>query len=186
MYQHAPDYLYPQDYLDGEQHSEIRHEYLNGKVYAMVGATDRHGLIAGSVFSALRSHLSGGPCQVFIADMKVRVQTADDDRFYYPDVLVSCDPNDREPLYRRSPRLIVAVLSESTERLDRGERFDVLQRVESLMEYVLVAQDDLRVEVFRRETGWRSEVCGEGDRVALRSVDLSLPVATIYEDVETP
>jgi hypothetical protein len=113
MPQTAIDLISVDDYLTGEQFSPVRHEYLNGHAYAMVGASDRHGLMAGSIFSALRSHLRGSPCQVFIADMKVRVESADDDRFYYPDVLVSCAAGDRERYFRRAPCLIVEVLSAS-------------------------------------------------------------------------
>lgn len=122
MIQTAANLISAADYLEGEQISPVRHEYVDGRVYAMVGASDVHGLIAGSIFFALRSQLRGRPCQVFIADMKVRVASAQEERFYYPDVLVSCDPEDRQRSYRNAPCLIVEVLSAATERLDRGGR----------------------------------------------------------------
>lgn len=184
MAQTASNLISIADYLTGEQLSPVRHEYLNGHVYAMVGASDRHGLIALSIASALRSHLRGGPCQVFIADMKVRIESATEDKFYYPDVLVSCAADDRERYFRRAPRLIVEVLSDATERLDRGEKFQAFCRLESLQEYLLVSQERELVELFRREAEWESELYGLADTVTLRSVDLELPIAWAYEDIE--
>ncbi len=184
MAQTASDLISVDDYLTGEQLSSIRHEYVDGRVYAMVGASDRHGLMALSIASALRSHLRGSPCQVFIADMKVRVESATEDKFYYPDVLVSCDADDRERYFRRAPCLIVEVLSDATERLDRGEKFHAFRRLESLQEYLLVSQERELVELFRRETDWESELHGPDDTIALRSVDLELPVAWVYEDID--
>ena len=183
MAQTAPDLISIDDYLTGEQISELRHEYVNGRVYAMVGASDAHGLIALSIASELRRHLRSGPCQVFIADMKVRIEAATEDRFYYPDVLVSCAAADRERYFRRSPCLIVEVLSAATERLDRGEKFQAFCHLESLQEYVLVSQEKRLVEVFRRETDWRPEYYGDSDSIPLRSVHLELPVAVVYEDL---
>jgi Uma2 family endonuclease len=149
----------------------------------MVGASDTHGLIALSIASELRRHLRGGPCQVFIADMKVRIEAVAEDHFYYPDVLVSCAAADRERFFRRSPCLIVEVLSAATERLDRGEKFQAFRQLESLQEFVLVSQDQRLVEVVRRETDWRPEYYGDGDNIPLRSVKMDLPVAVVYEDL---
>jgi len=184
MAQTATDLISVDDYLSGEQLSECRHEYVNGHVYAMVGASDCHGLIAGSIFSALRSHLRGGPCQVFIADMKVRIESATDDRFYYPDVLVSCAAADRERYFRRAPCLIVEVLSEATERLDRGEKFQAFTQLESLQEYLLVSQERELVELYRREADWQPQRYGPDDTLLLDSVGLELPVTQVYEDLD--
>jgi Uma2 family endonuclease len=159
-------------YLDGELASDVRHEYVDGEVYAMVRASDRHGLIAGNLHSALNLRLPDC-CQVFMADMKVRIQTTERDIFYYPDLLVSCDPGDRERYYRERPCLVVEVLSPPTERLDRFEKFLFYRQLDSLEEYVLVAQEYRQLEVFCRDEQWKATKYTEGT-VPLRSVDLSV------------
>ena len=94
------------DYLAGEDGAEIRHEYIDGQLYAMTGASDRHGLITGNILAALRPLIRGTPCQLFANDMKVRLNISRQDIFYYPDLLLSCDPTDRETYYRSRPCLL--------------------------------------------------------------------------------
>jgi len=171
------------DYLKGELTSEIKHEYVGGRVYAMTGVSTAHNLIAGNLFAALRGHLRGGPCQVFMADVKVRLKVAEEDIFYYPDVFVACREDDREPYYRRFPNTVIEVLSEATERTDRREKFLAYQAIESLQEYLLVAQDERRITVFRRDTGWRAEHLGADDTLRLPSLDFSMAVAEVFEGV---
>ncbi len=169
------------EYLAGEQHSEVRHEYINGQVYAMVGASKAHNSITLNMAAALRAHLQGGPCRVYMADIKVHVSTKNDERFFYPDVLVECVPLETGSLVSRQPRLIVEVLSESTERNDRADKFYAYRRLESLEEYLLVAQDVPRVEIYRRTTGWDLEIYQEEEDFTLASAELTLPVAAVYE-----
>jgi Uma2 family endonuclease len=109
------------EYLQGEERGEVRHEYIGGEVYAMVGTSDRHNMIAGNLFAALHPRLRGGPCRLFTSDMKVRLRVASDEAFYYPDLMVARDPADAATYFRTRPRLIVEVLSETTERIDRRE-----------------------------------------------------------------
>lgn len=170
-----------EEYLKGELTSELKHEYVGGRVYAMTGVSTAHNLIAGNLFAALRGHLRGGPCQVFIGDVKVRLKVAEEDLFYYPDVFVACREDDREPYFRRFPSTVIEVLSEATERTDRREKFLAYQTIESLQEYLLVAQDERRITVFRRDAGWRAEHLGAGDTLKLPSLDFSMPVAEAYE-----
>lgn len=172
-----------EEYLKGELASEIKHEYVGGQVYAMTGVSAAHNLIAGNLFAALRRHLGGGRCQVFIADVKVRLRVAEEDVFYHPDVFVACREDDRERYYRRFPNTVIEVLSEGTERTDRREKFLAYQTIESLQEYLLVAQDERSITVFRRDTGWRAEYFGAGDTLKLPSLDFSMPVAEVYEGV---
>ena len=142
-------YLTPEEYLQIEAQSPIKHEYIDGQTYAMAGASDPHVTIAGNLFALLRSHVRGSGCRVYISDMKTRIETLN--RFYYPDVLVTCDPRDLEtPTYKRFPTLIVEVLSDSTEAFDRGDKFADYQTLESLREYVLINTKRQRVECFRR------------------------------------
>jgi Uma2 family endonuclease len=180
--QRTTNYLSPETYLEGELHSEVRHEYVDGEVYAMVGASDRHGLIAGNLHSALNLRLPDR-CQVFTADMKVRIQTAEREVFYYPDVLVSCDPADREPYFRERPCLIAEVLSPQTARLDRFEKFLFYQQLDALEEYLLVSQDYRGVEVFRRADQWQRTSYTEG-AIPLRSVDLAVTLDELYRRTE--
>jgi Uma2 family endonuclease len=156
----------------------VRHEYVDGEVYAMVGASDRHGLIAGNLHTALNRHLPDR-CQVFMSDMKVRIKTAERDIFYYPDLLVSCDPRDREPYYRRYPCLVAEVLSPHAERLDRFEKFLFYRQLDTLEEYLLVSQDYRQVEVFRRAEQWQVTRYTIGE-VPLLSVDLAVAIDAIY------
>jgi len=171
-------FLSVDDYLAGELESQVRHEYVDGEIYAMVGASDRHGLIAGNLHTALNQQLPER-CQVFMSDMKVRVRTAERNIFYYPDVLVSCDPRDRESYYRQYPCLIAEVLSPHTARLDRFEKFLFYQQLDTLEEYLLVSQDYRQVEIFRRSDQWQATRYTEGD-VPLQSVDLAVPIEALY------
>ncbi|ADJ28016.1 Uma2 family endonuclease [Nitrosococcus watsonii] len=173
-----------QDYLSGEQASEARHEYIAGQLFAMVGASRAHNTIALNIASLFHIHLRGSPCQAFMADMKVRV--AKTESFYYPDIVVTCEPRDDKALFLEAPSLIVEVLSPATENIDRREKRIAYQHLESLKEYVLVAQNKLQVEVYRRQAGagaWEVDIY-EGDEIAaLRLLDLKMPLAIAYEGV---
>lgn len=179
-----PVWVSPDDYLEGEKISPVKHEYVAGCVYAMVGTSVAHNRIAVNCAFHLQSKLRSGPCGVFIADLKVRVGEAE--TFYYPDVVVSCHPEDLRPdAYVLShPALIIEVLSPSTARIDQAEKLHNYRKLDSLREYVLIAQDAMRVQVYRRAgSDWGSETLGEGDRLRLDSVDLELPVEALYEGV---
>ena len=167
-----------EDYLAGELESDVRHEYVDGEVYATVGASDRHGLIAGNLHSAFNLRLPDR-CQAFMSDMKVRIQTAEREVFYYPDVLVSCDSRDRESYYRQFPCLVVEVLSPHTERNDRFEKALFYRQLDTLEEYVLVSQDYRQLEIFRRADQWRCSKYIDGE-IPFHSVDLTVNIDDIY------
>lgn len=177
------EYISVEEYLDGEQHSEIRHEYIDGQVYAMGGASDRHGLIVNALAFALTPAARQKHCQLFSSDMKVRLNIADKPVYYYPDLLLSCDPADRDAYFRNRPCLIVEVLSETTERIDRREKLLAYQTLPSLREYLLVAQDVRRVEIYRRSLDWHPEYFVEG-ALRLDCLDIELKLDEIYTDVE--
>jgi Uma2 family endonuclease len=178
-------YLTPDEYLASEEQSAIKHEYIDGQIYAMVGASDLHVTIAGNLFALLRQHVRGSGCRVYISDMKARLESLN--RFYYPDVMVTCDPRDREtPTYKRFPCLIGEVLSDSTEAFDRGDKFADYQTLESLQEYVLLNSKRQRVECFRRnEEGlWVLQFyTPEQNTIQLRSIGFEATLASLYEDV---
>ncbi|WP_204153421.1 Uma2 family endonuclease [Leptolyngbya sp. CCY15150] len=177
--------LDPDEYLRLEAESPIKHEYVNGEVYAMAGATDAHVTIAGNLFAMLRSHVRGTDCRVYIADMKLRVETRN--CFYYPDVVVTCDERDAEtPTYKRFPKLIVEVLSASTEAFDRGNKFFDYQTLDTLDEYVLINTQHQRVECFRRNSEglWVLQSYHPTDETfELQSLAFQDNLDALYEDV---
>lgn len=175
----------PDDYLAWEADQPIKHEYVDGEVFAMAGASDAHVTIAGNIAMALRNHLRGGPCSVYISAMKLRV--AQDNAFFHPDIFATCSATDRvQRLWKSEPVLVVEVLSPSTSAYDRGAKFAAYRKLPSLREYVVVDAERISVDVFRREPGakyWSIDFLDAGQTVTLASVDLVLPVAAVYEDV---
>ncbi|NEQ50955.1 MAG: Uma2 family endonuclease [Leptolyngbya sp. SIO3F4] len=169
----------PQEYLAIEHENAIRHEYRQGLVYAMAGGSDDHSRIAINFLTALNLHLREGDCQFFSADVKVNYA---DLFFYYPDAFVTCDPRDRTDRYvKRYPKLIAEVLSPSTEEFDRGDKFKDYALLDSLEEYVLIAQDTMQMECRRRlDQGWKTVIYSVGDQVVLQSISLQMPIEEIY------
>lgn len=178
-------YISPEEYLEMEKGSDIKHEYIDGEVYAMAGASDAHVTIAGNLFALLRNHVRNRGCRVYIADMKAQIQSLN--RYYYPDVMVTCDDRDREtPVYKQFPCLIVEVLSDSTEAFDRGDKFADYQQIESLQEYVLINTKRQRVECFRRgDNGlWiLQSYTSLQHSYRLPSIDFEGTMTELYEDV---
>ena len=178
-------YISPTDYLEAERISPIKHEYRRGHVYAMTGAKNPHVLISLNIARRLQEHLDNTDCLVFIVDTKLRLEEAN--CYYYPDVAVTCHSEDTNSTndFIRYPVLIVEVLSRSTENFDRTEKFADYQTCPTLREYVLVSQNQIKVECFRLdESGnWNSQIYEEGSEVYLESVDFRLPVSVIYQKV---
>ena len=173
------------EYLAGELESQVRHEYVDGEVYAMVGASDRHGLVTLNLAGLLSQRLPER-CQVFSSDMKVRIQTVERDIFYYPDVLVSCDPRDREPYFRQYPCLVAEVLSPHTARLDRFEKFLFYRQLDTLEEYLLVSQDYRQIEVFRRAEQWQATPTRRARSRFVQSTSLSASTSSIGVPIANP
>ncbi len=170
-----------EDYLHGELCSDIKHEYIDGYVYAMAGAKLNHDRISKTIARKLAEHLDDSPCEVFGQDIKVYVSEA---KFFYPDVMVICNHEEGSQDYIEKPLLIVEVLSDSTQDKDRTVKRLAYQSLPSLQEYVLIAQDFVEVEVSRRSLGWKSEHYFLGDEVFFESLDLKLPVLDIYRRVD--
>lgn len=179
-----PLLLSVEDYLKFEADGQVRHEYIGGRVHAMAGTSERHNLIAGNVFNAFFNHLRGGPCKTYMADFKVRLEVNREDILYYPDVMVACLREGVEKYYLRFPKLIVEVLSESTEAIDRREKLLNYPLISTLAEYVLIAQETREVTVHRREEDWRPVVITQPEApVEFRSIQLTIPLAQVYEGV---
>jgi Uma2 family endonuclease len=172
------------EFLKWETEQAERHEFVEGEIFAMVGVTRQHATVAGNVFALLKQHLKGTPCRVYMADMKVKLQTAS--AFFYPDVFVTCSEQDHQAeLFMSEPRLIVEVLSESTEAYDRGDKFEKYRQFASLQEYVLINPFKRKVDSFRLDnTGHWVLYEFTGDvPVEFSSVGLLLDGALLYEDV---
>ncbi len=179
-------YLTTEEYLQLETASDIKHEYFDGEIFAMAGATDTHVTIAGNIFALLLTHLRRSGCRVYISDMKVRIEAKN--RFFYPDVMVTCESKDKEnTTYKEFPRLIIEVLSDSTEAFDRGDKFADYQSLPSLQEYVLINSKKARIECFRRTDDglWLLQFY-ELDKInfELTSVDFSGKIEEVYQEVD--
>jgi Uma2 family endonuclease len=181
--------LTPADYLARERRAEHKSEYLDGQVYAMVGASRSHNRIVINLARELSTQLRGRACEVFISDMRVKVSPTG--LYTYPDVAVVCGQpefEDQELDTLLNPKLVIEVLSESTEAYDRGDKFAHYRRFESLAEYVLVAQDRVRVERFVRDgEQWiLSEVSDPTGVLVLEAIGCELTLRDVYERVEFP
>lgn len=177
--------LTPQEYFAWEERQEIKHEYFDGEVYAMSGGTQNHGRIAVRLVSLLDNHLDDGDCAVFNSDVRVKIQESE--KYVYPDASVTCDARDRDtPQYIAYPRLIIEVLSPSTEAYDRGKKFKLYQRSTTLVDYVLVDAEEIAIEVFHKnERGkWEMTNYNAGTTVELESIDLTFPIDRVYRGIE--
>jgi len=174
------EWISEEAYLQGELVSERKHEYIDGVVYAMAGASKNHQRITGNVFGELKTLLKNKTCEPFSSEIKVKVGS----KFFYPDVMVVCEDDRDNAYYSENPVIIVEVLSKSTRRMDETAKKFAYQTLPTLKEYVLIEQDFVDVEVCRRSEGWVSYHYFMGDTVTFESVGLTLSVADIYERVE--
>lgn len=175
------------EYFALEQDSQTRHEYLDGEIIPMGGASRAHNIIVFNLGAVIRPHLRGTSCRLGGSDMKVFIASAN--RAYYPDLMVSCgDPGAGADDYTETqPLLIVEVLSPTTATIDRSEKRLNYQRLDSLQECLLISQHEALLELYRRQPeGWMYIGYGADDEIELTSIDLRLPVAVIYEDIALP
>ena len=168
------------DYLEGEKISDIKHEYIDGYVYAMSGASVNHNRIALNVASELRARLKGNPCRPYIADMKVKIGS----KYFYPDVIVDCSKLAGDSYYTETPTILIEVLSKTTRRTDETIKRLAYTQIPTLQEYVLIEQDFVDVEVVRRANSWQSEHYFLGDDITFASIGLTLSVEEIYDRVQ--
>lgn len=169
-----------EEYLQGELISDIKHEFIDGEVYAMSGASKNHDRIATNISSKLLTLLQHSPCEPFSSDVKVKVGS----NFFYPDVMVVCDDQTDHPYYSESPTILVEVLSKSTRRNDETIKRLAYQSIPSLQEYLLIEQDFVDVEICRRMNGWLSQHYFLGDEFVLDSIGITLSVEDIYRRVQ--
>ncbi|MBL0229994.1 MAG: Uma2 family endonuclease [Moraxellaceae bacterium] len=173
-------FISEEDYLEGEKIAELKHEYVDGHIYAMAGAHSNHNSLALNISSEFKNHLKGKPCRAYMSDMKVRI--ANGSKYYYPDVLVNCPPVNG--YFTETPTIIVEVLSNSTRRIDETEKRIAYMQIETLEEYVLIAQDFVQIEVIRKSDDWKAVKYFLGDEVTFTSIGLTLSVEAIYDGVD--
>jgi Uma2 family endonuclease len=172
------------EYLEFEANSKHRNEYIDGALYAMAGVSEKHELIKGNLFAAIHGHLRGGTCKAYSSDFKVRLQIDRKDLFYYPDVMVACGREGVASNYLRYPKLIVEVLSPSTQSIDRREKLFGYRHIPTVEEYALVAQEVAEMTILRRVDNWVPHTHTGSDRmVTFQSIALTLALAQIYEGV---
>ena len=172
------------DYLAWESGELDRHEYLNGEIFAMAGADDRHVTASMNLAFALREHLSGSPCRTFMSDMRLHVVAAN--AYFYPDVLVTCSALDHDSaLLKTEPRLIAEILSPSTAAYDRGVKFSHYRSLASLEEYVLIDLDSRSTDCYRKGADglWVLHPFARGASVVLASVALELTAERLFAEV---
>ena len=176
-----------EEYRRLEARSPVRHEYVSGEVFAMTGGTLRHNVITGNLAVELRTHLRNTPCRVFVNEVKVRVAMAN--AYYYPNLLVHCvrdgETMDLDSDTVEDPVLIIEVLAQSTEAIDRREKLLAYRTLASLAEYVLISQDQARIEIHRRrgDIGWDKIEYAGAETVEFTSLKLAIGMRDIYEGV---
>ncbi|PSB01493.1 Uma2 family endonuclease [Merismopedia glauca] len=174
----------PEEYFIWEEQQNLRHEYIDGEVYAMTGGTVNHGRIAANFIAMLIPHLRGSSCGVQTSDVKIEIAESND--YVYPDISVSCDDRDRTAIkFISHPCLIVEVLSLSTEAYDRGDKFRLYRRSPSLEDYVLISASKIAIDIYRKNDSNRWEIVNyvAGDLIELASVNLTFPIEEIFEGI---
>ncbi len=173
------------EYVAAEEASAVRHEFSNGMVFAMAGGTPEHSALAAAVIGELRGSLRGKPCRVYSSDLRIRV--LETNLSTYPDASVVCGQLETahdDPNAVVNPTLLVEVLSESTEAYDRGAKSSHYRRIPTLIEYVLIARDENRIEVIRRNPQgvWELYEARSGAQLKLESLGIILDVDAVYEN----
>lgn len=182
------EFISSADYLTRELLANEKHEYLNGLVYPvnMAGAGDAHVKISLNAAALIKTHLRSSGCSTYISDMRVKVD-AKDKAWFYPDVMVTCDSEDRaRDTIKHSPILIIEVLSPSTRDYDRGDKFAVYRQLASLQEYVLIDPNGYLVEIFRLNAAKRWELFtyeGADTVVEFSSIRYYCVLHNLYEDI---
>lgn len=173
------------EYLEGEQQSQVRHEFIGGVVYAMSGGTMAHNRAMQRMAEALSRRRGAHGCEITVADMKVSIPNQS--RYYYPDVMLVCEPVADSAIAVENPCLIVEVLSPSTEATDRREKWLAYQSINSLREYILVDPDKAQIELWRRQSlGWKHELLDINDHFLVECLEAWIPVAELYAAPANP
>lgn len=174
------------DYLRDEDGADVKHEYVDGSVYAMVGARNAHNIISGNILGSLWNRLRGMRCQAFNSDTKIRLRLHNGIRFYYPDASVVCTMNSQSDAFQDEPVVVFEVLSKQTRRVDEGEKREAYFQLPSLQVYVLVEQESPDLRVFRRSgNSWTEQrYSGLDSTLPLPEIDAELPLSEIFSQIQ--
>lgn len=170
----------PEEYLQSERVSNIKHQLIDGMPHQMPDVSSNHNLLTGNIACELKQQLKDTPCRTLVSDMKLRV--ADD--FFYPDVMVVCSEDNLDAYYKTAPTIIVEVLSKTTRKFDQTAKRLRCQNIPSLQEYLLIEQDKGEIQLFSRAHHWQSFYYYLGDRISFASLGISIAVEDIYERVD--
>ena len=170
-----------EEYLNAEEFATVRHEFVDGQTYAMTGATEAHNCICSNLHALIHGHLRKSNCRVYINDMKVWIESTNS--FYYPDILITCEPYDGKSVFKSMPTIILEILSPSTTRIDLGEKLNAYKQVPGLREYGVVYQDQRRLELHRKTTEnlWQTINYKPPEQVLLSS--LLEPFQMSFDDI---
>lgn len=178
-------YFTPEEYLEIERTSPIKHEYIEGQIIAMAGASKAHVIITGTLSALILNHLQGTNCITYATNMKVRPPASR--LFYYPDLAVTCHPEDRnsDEDFILHPKLLIEVLSNSTEAFDQGEKFADYKAIAEFEEYLLIHQNQVMAERFQRKSDdlWVPTIYQSGETLELSSIGFPCPMSTLYNNL---
>jgi Uma2 family endonuclease len=182
QFEQSKSFLMMEDCLLAEQDAEIKHEYIDGELFAMAGASDNHNKISTNLLFVLMTYIRANqlPCFAYINDMKVKITHR---KAFYPDVMVVCQKDNENAYYKTQPTLIIEVLSKSTRQRDKMLKRLSYQAIPTLEEYVLIEQDFCEIAVFRRKEGWQSSFYYQGENITFDSIGLTVAVADVYYQV---
>lgn len=172
------------DYLAEEMRAKTKHEFVDGSIHAMAGASERHNTITGNFFAACHAARHGTQCRPFMGDMHLRLEGGN--VYYYPDVMVVCNPQDTDPMFKSLPCLLAEVSSPSADSVDRREKLTAYLKIPTLREYLIISQDERVVDLYQRQdmNQWHTTQLGAGDSFTSVCLGLTLPVSALYATVD--
>ncbi len=169
-----------EEYLKGEITAEIKHEYVNGEIFAMVGCSENHDFIAGNIYRKFGNHLENSSCRPYTSDIKIKTAKGN---FRYPDCMVVCEKDNEDVYYQTKPIILVEVLSRTTRKTDEKDKLLEYINIPTLKEYVIIEQDCVDITVYLKSNDWHSTHYFLNEDIYFESIDLTLSVAEIYHRV---
>ncbi|MBC7608460.1 MAG: Uma2 family endonuclease [Polaromonas sp.] len=172
------------DYLAEEERAKTKHEFVDGTIHAMAGASERHNTIAGNLFVACHAARGGSACRPFMGDMRLRLEGGN--VYYYPDVMVVCNLEDTDPMFKSLPCLLAEVTSPSTDGIDRREKMSAYLKIPTLREYLIISQDSPVVDLYQRHdmNQWHTTQLGTDDSFTSVCLAMTLSVKTLYATLD--
>lgn len=172
------------DYLEAENRASTKSEFVHGVIHAMAGASEQHNTITGNLFAACHAARQGSGCRPFMGDMRLRLEGGN--VYYYPDVMLVCNPQDTDPMFKSLPCLLAEVSSPGTEGIDRREKLGAYLKIPTLREYLIISQDSMSIELYQRHdmNQWHYTQLGRTDSFSSACLSLTLPVEAFYATLD--